>query len=69
MTGFHDSMGRVGPFAVVDIALTLAAAYPVGKMAGVPYWVALLALLLVGEGLHLLLKLKTPVTELVTDAN
>ena len=68
MDGFHDSMGRLGPFAAVDVMLTAAAALPVSRVTGTSFWTALVSLLVLGTLVHLMLGVATPVTTKLTAA-
>jgi hypothetical protein len=65
MSGFHDSLGRVGGFAVLDTVLTVVVAGFVSQK--IPAFknqtgAIILGSLVLGELTHLALKIKTPVT-------
>jgi hypothetical protein len=65
MSGFHDSLGRVGGFAVIDTVLTVVVAGFVSQKIPVlktRTGITILGSLVFGELTHLALKIKTPVT-------
>lgn len=43
---------RIGGLALVDLGLTVTAAWAVGKFARIPFWLALAALLCLGVVAH-----------------
>jgi multidrug resistance efflux pump len=63
--GFHDLMGRIGPFAVVDIVGTIGAAYLISKAFKTNFIATTATLFVVGELVHVAFKVKTPVTEVL----
>jgi len=68
MTGFHDKMGRIGPIAVIDLVGTIVIVILVGLWYGlswarIGWWVV--AALIIGEVVHLALKIDTPITQLL----
>lgn len=69
MTGFHDLMGRMGPIAVIDLFGTLVIAFGLAwylRFDWKGYVMMGVALLVLGELVHLLLGIETPVTALVS---
>ena len=68
MSGFHDSLGRVGGFSVVDTVLTVAVAGFVSQQ--IPAFknktgAIILGSLVLGELTHLALKIKTPLLNII----
>jgi len=58
---------RLAGFAVVDVALTVAAAAVIGYFTGWSFWLILLTLFLLGIVLHRLFCVRTTVDKLLFD--
>jgi len=63
MATFHDSMGRIGGVAVVDVAGTLLGAYFLARYYEWHYVPTACGLLVIGEVVHVALGIETPVTK------
>jgi hypothetical protein len=64
MVGFHDLLGRLDGFAVIDILGTVLAAYFTAPYMGISFPLALLIWFILGEALHVMLGISTPFTRL-----
>lgn len=61
--GFHDSMGRIGGLAVVDIVGTIGIAYVASKVLKTNFAATLVVCFIAGEVVHLAFKVETPITK------
>jgi hypothetical protein len=57
---FHELMGRVGDFAVIDIAGTAVGGYLLAKYMNWNPFATVTGAFIVGEGVHYILKIDTP---------
>jgi hypothetical protein len=65
MADFHDSMGRIGRFAAIDVLGTAIIALYAGRMLGWNPWHTIAYAFILGEAVHLYFKLQTPITEML----
>ena len=63
MTNFHDCLGRVSGIAVMDVCATVGASYIVSNRMNWSFWKTTLGMFVLGEGVHVVLGVKTPITK------
>lgn len=67
MVNFHDILGRIGPFAVIDVVLTFVGGYALAFYMSWRILPTIIAAFVVGELVHLFFNIDTPFTRLLPD--
>lgn len=62
---FHDTMGRIGPLAVVDIVGTIVIAAIYAYYMEINVFLSIALFLIAGEIVHFILDVETPVTKFI----
>lgn len=64
---FHDSLGRIGPVAVVDVLGTLVIAVLYGYYMKVNVFLSIILFFIAGILVHFILDVDTPVSKFLED--